>query len=552
MKLPAILNKLLPGGAPKTPISAAPNFDALSPAEKQKVAQRLQRVMQLGYTALKPGRRATLSIERKSEDEILRIADRNKLTSASREAMRNTPLARIINNQLQVNVVGATGGTLQFTTPSEEWNAEAGNLFAGWKRAAEFVDGLHFNDCLTLLLTSLNTGGDVVALFDHGPLGDTGRILFFESDQIANVREDFFKTRYGQFGYTQKNGRVYDANGRAVGVIVSVSQRGKTVFDPDSCFILINDDPDRDPRYPHFIHARNLWRFNQGRGISPETASIGTVLDISETVENEILASKLNAKMVGQILDSNPLAEQPKVPSKFLPPPPGEPCATPGMEDSALTDAVAALATQQPEEWKADHLRAVGIEFDEMPPNVRMELFDTKRPNPNLPQVMNWLAGFCSGIYGMGRQYVTLQPENSYTAFRGAQCLARPSFELMQKRLERMFCDWAAVQVIFRAIRLGRISAPPAGWENALFWRWPSQPEVNEKEAAAATRAHLANGTLTFRELLGPKYKTVLREVGDDAAFLKSVGLIHPAAESVSGAVQQPEPPSAPAQELNT
>lgn len=548
MKLSSVIAKFLPGSAPRPPLSAAPSFAALAPADQQKVAQRMRRVLQLGYNALKPGRRAAVDIERKSEDEILRIADRNKLTAASRNALRNTPLARIINNQLQVNIVGAVGGTLQFTTSDEAWNAEADALFAGWKRAAEFVDATHFNDCLALFVTSLNTGGDVVALFDHGCLGDTGRILFFESDQIANVQENFFKTTYGHLGYTQKNGRVYNDHGRAIGVIVSVSQRGKPVFDPGACFVLINDDPDRDPRYPHFIHARNLWRFNQGRGVSPETASIGTVLDISETIENELLASKLNAKMVGQILDSNPIAEQPAVPAKFLPPTPGD-YAAPGVD---AAEAIDAIATQKPEEWSADHLRAVGIEFDEMPPNVRMELFDTKRPNVNLPQVMNWLAGFCSGIYGMGRQYVTLQPENSYTAFRGAQCLARPSFELMQKRLERMFCDWAAVQVIFRAIRLGKISAPPTGWENALFWQWPSQPEVNEKEAAAAIRAQLANGTLTFRELHGPKYKAFVTRVGEDAALFKSLGLIHPAAESVSGAVQQAEPPNAPAQELNT
>ena len=178
----------------------------------------------------------------------------------------------------------------------------------------------------------------------------------------------------------------------------------------------------------------------------------------------------MNAQLVGQIYES----EQGAVDADSVPDAFRRVAADAGEEvpESELDDTV---------EIDMEAMDAIGAHFNKMPPGLKMELLDTKRPNANMPAYLDWLLGQAAATMGMTRVYSTLKAETSYTAFRGEQCLAWPTFEEAQKDLERNVCDWAAINALRWAVRGGLLAERlPDGWERMLSWSWPKAREVDE------------------------------------------------------------------------
>lgn len=529
-------------------MSASPvRFAKLPAAEQVRLARRMSAMMSAGgsYHAVEGDtskQRSPALVELGGEDEVLLPMARHKITNLARQEMRNSTTARTIDQQRRVNVVGLLGGKLTLTFPSEYaaaadayqnfWNNE-------WAPQAEFTDGMHFNEVLKLCLSSGDNAGDLTLLFDDGLLADTGRIRAFESDEHANLAPAAFATRFANQGLKQSQGRIYDALGRAVGVVVSSGQRGRIEFEDGKCFVL-TADPMADRRDNFWTIIRRTWRFNQGRGVSPLASALTTLIDLHNITANETQSANLNAKLLGQIIDSSEEKEA-DVPSEFGP---GDPVPTLSADGSPLSDAeqaeiaAAIAADAEPPPLSCEQFKAIGAMFDLMPPKLKMELMDTKRPNPNMQAFIDWLSGNVTGVYGLGRVYANLNPEASYTAFRGAQCLSWPSIEEAQKDLERSVCDWACRNVFKWAQRTRRVTlALPPGWQNMLSWSWPRMREVNEVDAETAMEKKLTNRTTNYRETLGPNWRQRLDQSFEEEDYFKSRGHIHPAQKTVSGAV---------------
>ncbi len=525
-------------------------FKSLPQARQMAVAGALRQMFAAGgkYHAVEgeqSRQRAPALVEMGGEDDVLPSYRRHKITNLMRQEMRNSSTARTIDQQRRVNVVGLKGGKLTLTFPDafadsaaawQEW------FNMRWAPQAEFTDGMHFNELLKLALSSGDNGGDLTLMFDSGMLANTGRIRVFECDEHANLNESAFKARFGARGWRQSQGRIYDRLGRACGVIVSTSQRGRFEFDADKCFTLLCD-PMADRRENFWTMLRRTWRFNQGRGISPLSAAITTLVDLNNIVKNETQATNLNAKLLGQILDTSDDAA-PEVPREYDPN--GELPLT-DADGNALTDeeqaeiaAAAAAATEEPE-VSFENLEAVGAMFDLMPPKLKMELLDTKRPNEKVQEFINWLSGNVTGVYGLGRVYATLNPEASYTAFRGAQCLSWPSIEESQKDLERTLCDWAGRNAFRWAMRERLVDAAkyplPEGWENMFSWAWPKMREVNEVDAETAMEKKLSNRTTNYRATLGPNWRSELDQSFAEEDYFAERGKLHPAQKMVGGTV---------------
>lgn len=487
-------------------------------------------------------------VELGGEDDILLPYQRHQVTNMTRQQMRNSSMARTIDQQRRVNVVGLKGGKLTLTFPKGfEDSARAWqDWFNGeWAPQAEFTDGLHFNELLKLALSSGDTSGDVTLVFDDELFCDSGRVRAFESDEHANLASNVFGTRYGKMGWRQSQGRIYDGLGRAVGVVVSTSQRGRHEFDEGKCFVL-TCDPAAARADNFFVMLRRAWRFNQGRGVSPLTAAMTTLVDLHNITANETQAANLNAKLVGQLLDSSEEEEE-TVPEEFDPnagtvpdtDTDGNPLSD--EEKAVIAAAQAARDSEAQQPLSLEQFKAIGAMFDAMPPKLKMEMIDTKRPNPNMPQFIDWLAGSVSSVYGMGRVYATLNPEASYTAFRGAQCLSWPSIEESQKDLERTACDWAGRNAIRYALRKGLVDEKkyplPASWWRHFVWSWPKMREVNEVDAETANEKKLSNRTINYRSLLGPNWREELVQSFDEEDFFKENGHIHPAQRVTGGSV---------------
>lgn len=481
-----------------------------------------------GYEAVRlpfSAQRRPSVVELTGEDGILRPYDRDRMINMHRDMLRNSPTCVSQDQQVRVNVVGNCGGKLYANFPTGY--AEAADKVMTyfnrvWASHCEFTFGHNFNWVLKTILTAKSSNGNVILVFDDGILTDgagTGKLRAFEGDEIANVSDVEFLKRFPK-GYEQRQGFVYDEVGRLVGCFVSSSQRGQSMFVSDRGFITLKRDP-MDVESASWIKLGDERRFNQGRAVSPLTAALTALVDLHEITASETQAAKINAQLVGQILQSAEADSAPPI--------------------GAFDDDTAADTSDLPEtiEFSTKELSSIGARFDQMPEGMKIELLDTKRPNANMEQYIEFLSGLCGGTMGLARVYSTMKAQTSYTAFRGEQVMTFPSFEEMQKDLERDVCDVVARKAIRWGLDRGILNADlPENWEYMLSFEWAKMREVNETDAQNALAAKLRNGVTTLHRELGPgEYDAIIAEREREMADYKRLGLIYPGTESVSGSL---------------
>ena len=471
-------------------------------------------------------RRAAV-VETNGEDKQLTPQQRNKLVNLGRDMMRNAPERVAQDQQLRVNTVGCEGGKLYASFP-EGYGAAAEEVMhyfnKVWSIKAEFTFRKNFNWILKTALTAQDVGGNVVLVFDDGILTGgvgTGRVRGFEADEIAEIPQSEFEKRFPK-GWTQSRGFIYNASGMFCGLFASTSQRGRAVFDPSAGFLTLRLDPFDDEATPNFILLGDMRRFNQGRAVSPLVSALTALVDLHETVASEAQAAKLNAQMVGQILESE--SAEPDDGAS-------------GFDDRAVADAT--QAAPETVKFTTKELKAIGAHFDKMPYGLKIELLDTKRPNLNVIAYVEHVTGVIGATRGLARVYATLKAQTSYTAFRGEQAISEQSFREARKEMERTVCDPIARLVIARAARLGLIEAElPEHWEEMLAWTWPKMLEVNEKDAQSALKMKLENGVTSLTRELGPgEMERIIAERKREKQLFDDAGLIYPGTVTVSGEI---------------
>lgn len=484
-----------------------------------------------GYEVITPPQdkmRREAVVETKGEDHQLPSAKRLRITNLLRDMLRNSPAFVMQNRQMCINVVGSVGGKMYAAFPKgyEKAADEVMEYFNRvWAPSAEFTYGKGFNWLLKTVLTTKDVCGNVILVFDDGILSGgsgSGRIRAFEGDEIADISD--FSKRFPK-SFTQSQGFVYNQLGQFAGAFVSTTQRGRSVFNADSGVITLRRDP--FAAMPgNWTVVGDMMRFNQGRAVSPLASALISLIDLHETVSNEALAAKYNAQLVAQIINTG---------SEDAAPDP-----EPGGFDGESGGGSSEVETSVVEVPKNEALKNIGLHAQEMPANRRLELLDTKRPNANMPNYVDFVLGMIGGARGLARVYSSLKAQTSFTAFRGEQIMTWKSFADMQKDLERDVCDWAARCAISRAVRMGLITSPlPDGWEHMIAWIWPRMVEVSEKDAQAALQLKLQNGVTSLKRELGPgEFEKIMAERAAEKKAFDDAGLIYPGEASVSGAIK--------------
>lgn len=195
---------------------------------------------------------------------------------------------------------------------------------------------------------------------------------------------------------------MYNSNSRFIGVIVSRSQRGKQEFDPAMSYFL-RRDPDASMFDSKWLMPRNVFREAQGRGISPMSSSLATVLDLEDLCSFELAAAKKNSQVIAQVLQ-NPQQEEAYAPSAF-----DTGTDFSDMTDDEIKEAVKLEKETQPTQTQSlEVARAAGVLYQVMPENFKMELLDTKHPNNSVPEFVKFLAGRSAAPFGLTQQYATL------------------------------------------------------------------------------------------------------------------------------------------------
>lgn len=515
----------------------APAWIALTERQRRLVAGRMVRTyVRVGakasaqYNIVSPKHeclRVWPTIERTDEDGILTATLRNQFVDLARNGVRNNATLNGILHQFEVNVVGIEGGKASFDF-GQEYQRDADAVraaFARWCESAEYFDGANFNEVLRLALKTLLLGGQMAVVFDDMATGaDCGRILTYEPDCIANLKDVAFAAAFPD-GWTQSNGRIRNPDARWCGVICSHSQRGETEFDRDRAYILTRD-PDQPSRDSFWNLLRIAWRFNQGGGKSPLTAPLGSLIDVEMLQGFEVESAKKNSQTLAQ-LTTNSAAESddPSLLDTGLVEGLSQD-ATPEQVDDAVQDVEAAEVPTV----TFDEIRAAGCLYEVMPENSKLELLDTKHPNPNMNEFIRLVA--CRGGWSMGMAsvYTTGTVTSSYTGFRGEQLMTWPTFRAWQSYLERNLCDWALDNWARYAARRGILGglALPDGWTRRVRWTWPRMHEVDAEKEQRAIDAGLRNGTRTYSEILGPNWRDVLRQRAEERAYMREIGLPDP------------------------
>lgn len=277
----------------------AADWKDLSDSQRMAIATKIAK----GVKALQSGPRYKLVsgtdewqrergiVERHSEDDIFNAYGRGKALDLARNATRNSSTFNAILKQLDLNVVGVKGGKAIFNFDNSDTIKSA---FSKWTREADFFDGLSFNTLLKLILKTYVLGGDMVLMFDDGLIEDSGKLVIYEPDEIGSTTDEAIRQHFGRFA-RQSLGRVYNGNGRFIGAVVSRSQRGADVFDPKQSYFLARN-PDESWFDSFWLMPRNVFRVAQGRGVTPLTSSLATIIDLEDLCGFELAAAKKNAQ----------------------------------------------------------------------------------------------------------------------------------------------------------------------------------------------------------------------------------------------------------------
>lgn len=462
-------------------------------------------------------------VEYRNEDEILNAYGRGQMLDLARNATRNSSTFNGILKQFDLNAVGTKGGKAIFNFDnSDKIKAE----FSKWTRDADFFDGLSFNTLLKLILKTYMLGGDMVLMFDDGLIEDSGKLVVYEPDEIGCTTPEALAQHYGKRA-TQSLGRVYNSNGRFIGAIVSRSQRGNTIFDPKASYFLARD-PDASMFDSFWLMPRNVFRVAQGRGVTPLAASLATILDLEDLCGFELAAAKKNAQTLAQVLQSSSTSnENVEPPSPF-----DTDTDFDSMTDEEIEAAVKEQVDSETRTMTLERVNAAGCIYQVMPENYKMELLDTKHPNANTPQFINWLATKSAAPFGLSEQFATFMPKG--VDFRANQLFSARTFEEAQKFLEGI-ADWTLYRWSLWAAKKGMIGKLPDMFIKDVAWSWPKMDELDELQHQNAVEKKLRNMTGSYADELGPEWRSKLLTIKDEIAWFKENGLAHPSYSMISG-----------------
>lgn len=486
-------------------------------------------------------RNRTLAVaETGDEFKQLSARDRNRIIAFARRLVRNSDQTESILHQFEVQVVGAVGGKAVFDFGSDKLDdpneAKMTAAFAAWASECEFFDDADLNTLLKLVLRTQIIGGDLVLVFDDDLVSDSGQIISFEPDCIGNIPSGDFDRLFP--GCTQQQGIIKDPNSKTVGAIVSWSQRGQSVYALKTtdkqgnvrmaAWPLVKE-PGTSWKDSLFIIHRNIWRFNQGRGSSGLWAALATLCDLTDLQGYEIQSAKKNAQTLGQVTKEDSAKDDSSELDKDYNPDIHAPIADGsenGQSENGQTD------DSDDEEVDADFevLKAAGCLYELMPKGVKMELFDTKHPNSNMPQFISWLQRVAAYTLGLSAFHATGKADSSYSAAMAEIQLSQKSFNDAWHKLESSILDWIMRRWTAWAKRRGLFpvdeASLPADWQRTCVqWERPEQASLNPVDEQKARSEGLRNGTILYADIDGARWKERAAKRAREKAFAERLGL---------------------------
>ena len=472
------------------------------------------------------------------EDGQLTPTRRLLSVDLARNMERNDAPTHGIVKQLRVNVVG-DAGKLVFSA-SGAWYAEATAYFKDWAQHADFIDGTSWRECLQLAVYALAMEGDFVAIFDDGRLSrlegaGTGRLLFFEADQICNL--DAASWREFAVGprrnWRQCSGVLLDGFGRRAGVVVS-RFRGRSTT-PRKQALVLTLDPD-NPDAAWWRHVSRKFRLRQLRGVADAIPALCTSQDAAEMQGYELQSAKRAASHYAFVRLRKAEAAPQDVSAL---PTPESLAAAAGTDATAAGNAAAASAASAPQSIGAtdgddDDLQNPGRNLEkitggQMDVSDEVEGIDwdpAARPSGAVTDFLEFSTRLAGRSHGLNSSYALGRADGSYSAARMDLVMSWVVLRDNQQFLESAFADWVARRVIERAVALGELDAPPdEDWATRIHWQWPRMPSIDEQKEQAALTQRFKNGVTAPQEIMGPGWRETIDQRAEFDAYCREKGV---------------------------
>ena len=534
------------------PASAPPYFNMLTPVQQRTVRRNIIHVLRsggfLGRGKYDPVTRDVplrerLYAETGGEEEALTHDERNRLIALVRNLSRNSDHLNGFLTQLELNVVGTNGGKASFEFPVEFTDSarELRAAFGEWARECEFFDGATLQQLLKLALRTKYVTGRAVLLFDDGIIADTGKIVVFEGDAVANIPDVEFKKRFPD-GWSQHQGLLKDEIGRTRGAICSMSQRGRTTFDK------LVDERGRILVWPlvkaadvnwidsPFVIFQNLRRVNQIVGVPGIASSVGSIMDLEDLTKFELQTAKKSSQTFASV------SRQEDAPPQRLTD--GlDPSATAPLDSSATdgeVEAAVADVVEGADDMEFTVTEGAATIYEILPKGLKMDVLSPVHPNTNVATMVTWIKQNASWANGIASLFATGKADGSYSASLVEQAITWPKFEDEQQLMKTGILDWLVRRWAAWAVRKGIISPSlrlPENWIRRVAYSFPVKREPDAQKEQSAIKSSLQNRTTSLRKLLGPDWREEIDCIAEESAYCREKGITHPGDITVSGQV---------------
>lgn len=458
--------------------------------------------------------------ESRTEDEILSPSKRGKLLDLTRNLVRNSSLFNTILGQITTNVVSTTGGKIVLSVPDDELNSLLKKSFFAYTRNVDFYTGDSLNHLLKRVLREYIIGGDCLLLFDDKLVEDSGKIMFFESNEIVDVAKEEIEKRYGKYA-TQINGKVYSANGRHIGTVVSKSQRGSELADPSKCYFL-KKDPNASSLENGWFHFSCNWR--EGRGVSQAASAIATIHQLEDLVQSELMASRRNSQIFCWLTQNNKPEEQ--LPSAF-----DQTTDFESMSDEEIEAAVKQESEDIPT-ISFNRARENSVVYEALPDGVSAQQLQMQHPNSNIEVMVDWLANRCAATLGLSRIFATGNPDDSN--WRSNQLFSYPAILELQKDLEQI-CDWIFNRYVKYLVSHSIVDVDANEVMKYVDWTWKGIDSLDPVANETAIQMQLKNMTKTYKDVLGNDWQSKLQQSAFERKWMLENGITPPQDLMVSG-----------------
>lgn len=234
--------------------------------------------------------------------------------------------------------------------------------------------------------------------------------------------------------------------------------------------------------------------------------------------------------MIAQVLqDMSKLRDEEQLPSAF-----DSATDFSKMTDEEIEEAARQEAGTAEQTMTLDKVNAAGCIYQVLPEGYKMELLDTKHPNPNTPDFIRWLAGRSAAPFGLTEYFATLG--SSGQDYKSQSIMTWPAFYEAQKFLEQI-CDWTIYRWAAWAQRKGIVDMSKLGdgWIRKISWSWPRREDIDEVAQQNAMQSKLRNMTGNYRDYYGADWREKLLQVKREIDWCRENGLPHPAYNLISG-----------------